>query len=151
MLAPALLILALPATLYAQTPEDAVRATVDRLFDGMRAGDSTMVASVFYEGAVLGRATDQGFRGGPIDGFLRAIGTPHEQVWDEKIWDVTIKIDGRLATAWMEFAFYLGETLSHCGVNAMTLYQEGDGWKIVQLADTNRGKDCAFPEEPESQ
>ena len=57
MLAPALLILALPATLYAQTPEDAVRATVDRLFDGMRAGDSTMVASVFYEGAVLGRAT----------------------------------------------------------------------------------------------
>ena len=129
----------------AQTPEEEVRATIDRLFDGMRAGDGTMVASVFHEGATLGRATDTGFRRSSIEGFVQAVGAPHEQVWDEKIWDVKIHIDGRLATAWMEFAFFLGDTLSHCGVNAMTLYKADDAWKIVHLEDTNRGKECDLP------
>ncbi len=144
---PALLLLAAPVSLVAQTPEEEVRATIDLLFDGMRAGDSTVVASVFASNATLGRAVPAGFRSGSIASFIQAVGTPHEQVWDEQIWDVDIKIDGRLATAWMEFAFFLGESLSHCGVNAMILYEQEDGWKIVHLADTNRGRECDLPPE----
>ena len=83
----------------------------------------------------------------PSTGFANAVGRPHDQVWNEQIWDVKIMVDGRLTTAWMEFAFFLGETLSHCGVNSMVLYRDGEDWKIVQLADTNRGKDCDLPEE----
>ena len=56
-----------------------------------------------------------------------------------------ISIDGRLASAWMEFAFYLGENLSHCGVNSMQLYRTDEGWKIVYLADTNRPPTCEPP------
>ncbi len=67
-----------------------------------------MVASVFYDSAMLGSATDQGFRTNPSTGFARAVGRPHDQVWNEQIWDVKIMVDGRLATAWMEFAFCLG-------------------------------------------
>lgn len=130
----------------AQSEEvDEVRAVIDRLFDGMRAGDSTMVRSVMHESALMGRATDQGFRVGPPDQFVRAVGTPHDQVWDERIWDVHISIDGRLASAWMEFAFFLGENLSHCGVNSMQLYRTDEGWKIVYLADTNRPPTCEPP------
>lgn len=29
----------------------------------------------------------------------------------------------------------------------MVLNRDGEDWKIVQLADTNRGKDCDLPEE----
>ena len=142
----ALAILCTPALLMAQTPEEEVRATIDQLFDGMRAGDSTMVADVFLDGATLNRATDASWSGPPVSGFVRAVGSPHDQVWDEKIWDVTIKVDGRLAMAWMEFAFFLGDNLSHCGVNAMMLYKQGDVWKIAQLADTNRSE-CDLPED----
>ena len=130
----------------AQNAEDDVRAVIDQLFDGMRAGDSTMVRSAFYQGALMGRATDEGFRAGPTDRFINAIGTPHDQVWDERIWDVTILVDQRLASAWMEYAFYLDEELHHCGVNSMQLYRTDAGWKIAYLADTNHGLDCEIPQ-----
>ena len=144
----ALMLFSVDATpVSAQSPEDEVRAVIDQLFDGMRAGDSTMVRAVFYDEALMGRATEQGFGAGPTDRFINAIGTPHDQVWDEKIWDVTIFVDQRLATAWMEYAFYLGDDLHHCGVNSMQLYRADDGWKIAYLADTDRGMDCDIPDE----
>ena len=116
----ALIILSFDATpVSAQSPEDDVRAVIDKLFDGMRAGDSTMVRSVFYTGVQMGRAMDQGLRTGTPDRFLNAIGTPHDEVWDERVWDVKIHVDQRLASAWMEFAFYLDDTLHHCGVNSV--------------------------------
>ena len=148
LLALGLILLAcLPAPpVQAQSEEvDQVRAVIDRLFDGMRAGDSTMVRSVLHESALMGRAGDQGFSVGSPDQFVRAVGTPHDQVWDERIWDVQISIDGRLASAWMEFAFFLGENMSHCGVNSMQLYRTDEGWKIVYLADTNRPPTCEPP------
>ncbi len=129
----------------AQTPEDDVRAVIDKLFDSMRAGDSTMVSAAFYEGALMGRATDEGYGTGSNARFLNALGTPHDQVWDERIWDVKILVDQRLASAWMEYAFYLGEDLHHCGVNSMQLYKTDDGWKIAYLVDTNRGTNCEIP------
>ena len=132
---------------YAQPDEAEVRAVIDRLFDGMRAGDSTMVRSVLHEEALMARAGSQGLRIGPTDGFVRAVGTPHDEVWDERIWDVHISIDGRLASAWMEFAFFLGDMLSHCGVNSMQLYQTDEGWKIIYLADTNRPPTCEVPDQ----
>ncbi len=129
----------------AQTPEDEVRSVIDMFFDGMRAGDSTMVRSTLLKGAIAQRAGETGLPTMDFEGFLTAIGTPHDEVWDERIWDVLIMVDGRLASAWMEFAFYLGDTLSHCGVNSMQLYRTDSGWKIAYLADTNRGKQCNLP------
>ena len=127
---------------HAQSNETQVRAVIDRLFDGMRAGDSTMVRSVLHEEAFMARAGSQGLNVRTTDGFVKAVGTPHDEVWDERIWDVHISVDGRLASAWMEFAFFLGDKMSHCGVNSMQLYQTDEGWKIIYLADTNRPPTC---------
>ena len=129
----------------AQSPEDEVRAVIDKLFDGMRAGDSTMVSSTFYKGALMGRAMDEGYGARPVTGFINMVGTPHDEVWDERIWDVKIMVDQRLASAWMEYAFYLGKNLHHCGVNSMQFYKTDEGWKITYLADTNRGTNCDIP------
>jgi len=132
---------------FAQTPEDHVRMAIDKFFDGMRAGDSTMVRSVLHPEARMGRATDQGYITGTLDGFVQAVGTPHDEIWDERIWHVEIQIDDRLASAWMEFAFYLGKELSHCGVNSILLYLENEEWKVTHISDTNRGKECDIPSE----
>jgi hypothetical protein len=82
---------------------------------------------------------------GSVDGFVKAVGTPHEQVWDEHIWDVEIRVDDRLAIAWMQYAFVLGETLSHCGVNTFQFFNDTDGWRIVNLLDTRRKEGCTLP------
>jgi len=127
-----------------------VRATIDALFDGMRAGDSSAVRAVFHENArlhtALGPSDSTAVRTTAIDAFVEAVGQPHEKVWDERVWDVEIRIDGSLASAWVPYAFYLGDELSHCGVNAVQLVQRSDGWKILQLTDTRR-PECDVPAE----
>lgn len=131
--------------LAAQTPaETEVRQVIDRLFEGMRAGDSTVVRSVFHPDARLQSAT---LRDGapvlnttPIDAFVRAVGSPHAEPWDERIANVEIRVDEPLATAWMDYAFHLGTRFSHCGVNAIQFARGPEGWKIIQVADTRRAE-----------
>ncbi len=129
----------------AQDHTKEIRQVIDQLFDGMRASDSSMVAGVFHEDARMGRAMEEEYRSWPVDGFVRATVAPRDAVWDEQIWDVRINVDGRLATAWMEYAFYVGEDLHHCGVNSMQFYRSDDGWRITYLADTDRGLECNDP------
>jgi len=125
--------------------ESAVVAVVVQLFDGMRAGDSAMVRSTFAPDVRLvstsSRDGQPALQSVEIDRFLEAIGTPHEEVWDERLWNVEVRIDANLATVWTEYAFYLDEELSHCGVDAFQLFKASDGWKIFQIADTRRGAD----------
>lgn len=127
----------------------AVVQTVQQLFDGMRAGDSTQVRAAFTSDArmmTVERDGDGGvLRTGSLDRFVEAVGQPHEAVWDERIWDVEVRIDGPMATVWAPYAFYLGDTLSHCGVNAMQLLRRANGWKIFHLADTRQQDDCTIP------
>ena len=63
-------------------------------------------------------------------------------MWDERIGDIDVRIDGGLATAWMPYAFYLGDRFSHCGVNAFHLTLTSEGWKILHITDTRRTTDC---------
>lgn len=83
------------------------------MFDGMRAGDSSMVHSVMKDDVIFQRVT-QNREGKAVvqtssfQNFLNAVGTPHDKVWDEQIEFGTISIDGDLASAWTPFKFYLG-------------------------------------------
>lgn len=135
----------------AQSAPADVAEVVDRLFDGMRAGDSTAVRSVLHpEARLLTTATRDGkpmLHAASIAQFLEAIGTPHDQVWDERIWDLDIRNDDRLATAWMKYAFYVGDKFSHCGVNAFQFFDGEDGWKVIQITDTRRTDGCDLPED----
>lgn len=122
-----------------------VRQTIEKLFDGMRKGDSTMVRSVFTKGSRLQTIAEQ--KGIPyldeisVNDFVKAVGAPHEQVWDEKITSWKIDLDGALASVWTDYEFYAGNTYSHCGVNAFQLFRSAEGWKIIQITDT-RKKEC---------
>ena len=132
--------------------KDAVEAVVLKLFDGMRAGDSAMVNSVFYEDADMYTVlTDQNgnnqIRKGSLDKFLSAVGSPHDQVWDEPVWDTKIDIDGALASVWTKYAFYAGKQFSHCGVDAFQMFKSAEGWKIIQITDTRQKQGCIIPDE----
>ena len=135
--------------LQAQDDKAAIKKTIMTMFDGMRAGDSSMVHSVIIDDVVFQRVTKdrQGntvVANSDFQNFLKAIGTPHDEIWDEQIEFGSIHIDGDLASVWTPFKFYRGKKFSHCGVNSFKLYKTGDGWKIFHLVDTSRKDNCAM-------
>ena len=139
----------------AQKKEDeaAIKLTINRLFMGMEKGDSTMVHSAFANHVTMATiGMDQSSQSkiifeSSIADFLKAVGTPHTEVWYEEIWDVMIRVDGNFAQAWCDYAFYIGNIFSHCGVDAFHFYKDQGGWKIFHLADTRRKDNCIIPTE----
>ncbi len=146
----------LSARLAAQSPKAAtanadtaaVMTVVRTLFDGMRKGDSAMVRSVFDPRVRM--ITVSMRNGAPritveqgVDAFAKAVGTPHPDVWDERIRNERVSIDGDLASVWVDYAFFAGPTFSHCGIDHFLLVrQDGGAWKVLELADTRRTSGC---------
>ena len=125
------------------TPEN----TIKTLFKAMYDGDGTSAAAVFADEVSLNsvfttKEGEQKVNTGDVAKFVEAIGTPHDDVWDERISELTVKIDGDLASAWMNYEFYRDDQFSHCGVNAMHLIRKDGNWKIFQIIDTRRKSDC---------
>jgi hypothetical protein len=137
----------------AQKPVDEkeVAKVIYRLFNGMERGDSALVKACFSQHvtmATIRRDKDNNQLlqlESSLDGFLRAVGTPHPDVWYEEIWNVKIELDGDFAQAWCDYAFYAGNKFSHCGVDAFHLHRGKEGWKIFHLADTRRDTACIIP------
>jgi len=133
----------------AQTEPDrqAVLGVVKRLFDGMRQSDSAMIRSTLHPRALLATAVVRLGRPGieldSVDAFLTAVASPHDSVWDERISNERVHLDGTLAVVWAEYHFYVGSRLNHCGVDAFTLAKEAETWRIIALADTRRRRPCA--------
>jgi len=146
------------ANLYAQSPSEelAVKEVITRLFTGMQKGDSAMVHSAFAREVTMATAFRDKSNNpvleheNSIDGFLKAVGTPRPEIWYEEIWNVSVKIDGDFAQGWCDYAFYVGNKFSHCGVDAFELHKGKDGWKIFHLADTRRREGCNIPPEIQS-
>jgi hypothetical protein len=119
---------------------------VQRLFDAMRAGDSGAVGALFEPGTRLQSVgTRQGLLTVSEDSlgmFLRVIGTPHAEVYDERIANERVLIDGPYAVAWVDYTFYVGERKSHCGVDVFQMVRRPAGWRIFALTDTRRRENC---------
>jgi hypothetical protein len=126
--------------------EKAVIKVIDDLFDAMRAGDSILLKRVFYINANLSTVMEKDgkaeIRNEDLKTFIKAVGAPHNQVYDERITSYEVKIDGKLATVWTDYNFYLGDKFSHCGVNAFQLVKTEEEWKIFQISDTRRKDNC---------
>lgn len=131
--------------------EKAVREVIDKLFDGMRMADSSMVSGLFHPDVRMMTSYEDAsgstvLKEGSLEAFLSAIGTPHPEVWDEKIWNTEVRIDDNLAQVWTDYAFYVGQRFSHCGVDAFQLVKDENGdWRIVNLIDTRREEPCDMP------
>lgn len=134
--------------LHAQsTDEQAIINTIETMFDAMRESDSAKLVSVIHEGATLktfylNKSGVPSIHEGSMEDFASSLAKPHDDIYDEKIWSYEIEIDGLLANAWTEYTFYLGEKMSHCGVNAFQLFKSADGWRIISITDTRRKEGC---------
>ena len=132
----------------AAADSQAVLAVVNRMFDGMRARDTAAVRSVFAPGAPMLTASfgpdgAPRLNSGQLDAFITALGQPSDRMWDERLFDTHVRVDGNLASVWTGYNFFAGDQFSHCGVNHFTLARHPDGqWRVVHLADTRRREGC---------
>lgn len=127
------------------TAEDSVLTVVKGLFDGMRARDTAQIRRSFAIGTNLGGVPPQGKPAtfAPIDAFTRSIaGAPPGVLLDERLFDPEIRVDGGLATVWTFYQLWVGEKMSHCGVDAFQLARTSEGWVIIGLADSRRTTGC---------
>ena len=139
------LLMLLPFCALSQTPEKEVREVIDQLFDGMEKGDSSLVRRLFLPNATLNTCFvnakgEAKVHRDSLAAFLNSIGTPHKQVWDERLLSCEIKIDGNLAAVCTNYEFYVDNVYSHEGVNAFQLVKTDDTWKILVISDTRRKK-----------
>lgn len=134
------------------TDQEGVTKTIQQLFEGMQKGDSATVHAAFTKEVTFAtvfrnkKGEQVMHRESAIHDFLVAVGTPHNDVWNEEIWNLQIQVDGDFAQAWCDYAFYVGKNFSHCGVDAFHLIKTETGWKIFHLADTRRKEGCVIPE-----
>ncbi len=131
------------------TDRAAVLATVQKLFTGMRTRDTALIAQAFDSTARLVGVSRDGSRLSltPPSRFAAGVaGAPAGNVWNERIFDPEVRIDGDLAQVWAYYTFHLNGKFSHCGVDAFMLRKVGGVWKITQLADSRRNEGCTHTE-----
>lgn len=141
-----LVFLASQMPLQAQSDEEAIKKVINELFEGMRTNDSAWVHKSFAEEVIFQRIVSNEDKSrintSDFQNFLNAIGSPKEEVWDERIQFEQLLIDGDMAVAWTPYKFYRGEQFSHCGVNVFNLHKNNGKWQIFHLVDTSRTTDC---------
>ena len=76
------------------------------------------------------------------------MGAPAGDVWNERIYNVEVRIDGDVAQVWAYYTFHRNKEFSHCGVDAFMLRRLGAQWKITQLSDSRRTTNCTHAEPP---
>ncbi|BDB57241.1 nuclear transport factor 2 family protein [Flavobacterium ammonificans] len=135
------LLLVFSSSLYSQNEE--VKGVIVTFFKGFHAKDSTIIKSVCAENMIL-QSIAESSKGTQLKNqipqdFYRSIASiPSTMLFEERLLDYSIQVDGAMAHVWTPYEFYVNNKLSHKGVNAFTLFKDNGLWKIVYLIDTRR-------------
>lgn len=135
------IILIFSSATYSQNEE--VKQVVVTFFKGFHAKDSITMKSVCADKMILQSISESSkgtqLKNDSAQDFFRSIATiPNTILFEEKLLDYSIQVDGAMAHVWTPYEFYLNNKLSHKGVNAFTLFKDNGLWKIVYLIDTRR-------------
>ena len=136
-------LLFITGSLYSQNQE--VKNVIETFFQGFHAKDSIVMKSVCSDKLIL-QSIISNVKGTKLinensKDFYHSIATiPVATLFEEKLLDYTIQVDGAMAHVWTPYEFYVNDKLSHIGANAFTLYNDNGKWQIIHLIDTRRKK-----------
>lgn len=121
-----------------------VKAVIDRFFEGIYQGDSSMIRTTLAPSVrLLGVSKSGDLIVDSVGEFLEAIaGSKGPGVLQEKLWNYDIRVDEPIASAVTDYTFFVEGRVTHCGTNAFQLAKLDGGWKIVQIIDTRRKEGC---------
>jgi hypothetical protein len=123
----------------------AVLASVNALFAAFEAGDAAaMLRDVYPDG----RVTASGMRGDGASSLRQQSWTQFaeritpDRIFQERIADPAIDIDGDIAMLWAPFVVRVGGKVSNCGVDHFDLVRENGAWKVMNLTFSSRTTGC---------
>ncbi len=131
----------LSISIAAQKTDDktAVLGVVQNLFDAMRAADAAAIlATGTADNSLV--AIQKGKDGKSkvsvisADGFTKFFIKPNAV--KEVMYDHKVAIDGDWAQVYGRYVFFVGDKISHCGINQFNLVRTDAGWKIANGAST---------------
>lgn len=134
--------------LSAQNETKQIENIVNQLFLKMRKADTTDLRTLFTKEATLFSAPKMEKQSSRIsyrnsaDAFIRTLAKAKPKQLVEKTNAISVAVDGNLATATMNYDFYLDQEFSHCGKNYFTFVKLENGWKIASIADTRYKEKC---------
>ena len=143
------LVLSLP--LFSQSYEaDSLEVSeiINDIFDGMREGDTSKMAPYMHLSAKMQTlaVNEKGNKVSDLSGpesWLNAVANNNtDKVWNEEVDNLRINSDGAVATAWLDYKFYLDKDLSHCGVNSFQFIKVNEKWKIIYIIDSRFRDNC---------
>lgn len=130
--------------------QDSVQITeiIHSVFDGMRESDTSKMAPYMHSEVKMQSLKVDG--GGneisQLNGaqaWLNAVANNEGKIWNEQVDNLKIHSDGAVATAWMDYEFYLGNSLSHCGTNSFQFIKMNEKWKIIYIIDSRFKNNCS--------
>ena len=138
-----LLILVLLLSANSQAQNQEIQVVIENFFEAFHAKDTTKLKALCDDTMIL-QSIAENVKGSKLSNekpqvFFKSIASiPAEVKFQEKILSYSIQVDGSMAHAWTPYEFYVNGKLSHKGVNAFTLFNKDNTWKIVHLIDTRR-------------
>ena len=142
-----LFVLFISLSFYPLTQEHISRGTpkecIESFFKSFHEQDTSELKSVIHEEIVVGTIIhDQKDTTLKVDNahalYASLASIPDTLNFEESLLSIEVKEDGVLAHVWTPYEFYVNGEKSHQGVNAFTLLNTGEGWKIIYLVDTRR-------------
>jgi hypothetical protein len=124
-----------------------IAGIIQNVFDGMRESDTSKMAPYMHPNVKM-QSLNRDDNGNTlsqlngVSGWLNAVAQNAGKVWDEQVDNVRILSDGMVAIAWMDYKFYLGDELSHCGINSFQFIKVDENWKIIYIIDSRKKENC---------
>jgi hypothetical protein len=123
--------------------ENAILATVQRVFDSMAAHDGAAIRSAMTADArITPIRCDEPGAAVSVEQFAHGVEVNHSRLL-ERMWAPKVMVRGRLASVWSEYDFHRDGKFTHCGIDAFLLVKTADGWKISSIAYTAETEGCA--------
>lgn len=130
---------------YSQENNDSlINVVIDHFFDGLNNEDTAKINSAIWpevftlNSVIVGKSNNTRWEKESLEDFLKIIGTPHEEIWEERILSRTIHQDGNIAVAWLPYEFYFEGQYSHEGVNMIQFARMNGKWVMISIIDTRK-------------
>lgn len=140
------------ANVIAQGGDDkkAALAVVNQLFTEMAAANPAGIVALHTPTSDLagvfrtkdGKTQYQSINGEKFSQMF----TDKTKVMKEEMYDPKIEISGDWAMVWGRYVFFVGDKLTHCGINQFNLVRIDGAWKIANGASTIDPTDCSEKE-----
>ena len=127
--------------------EKAVKAVINRFFEGMEKGDTSLIRGACTDDPVLqtymaDKAGNMLMYTENFSDFLTIVGSPAKDKYKEVIEFDGVHVEKSLASVWTPYVFYVNGKVAHCGTNSFQMVKTDAGWKIQYIIDTRRKQGC---------